>query len=225
MPQKLKELYFSQDIIEAKAKDMLQAAKAGRKCEKFSYKPENSALLVLDMQSFFLDGSSHAFVPSGRTIIQPIRMLSEAYFSRGLPVIFTRHVNTPDNAQLMASWWRETIPPDNPLSRIVPEFDQSRGIVLDKNQYDAFYKTRLEDLLREKEVSQVLITGVMTHLCCETTARSAFMRGFEVFFLVDGTATYNEVFHRASLTNLSHGFAELKLVSEIMDAVQGHFHG
>jgi isochorismate hydrolase len=57
----------------------------------------------------------------------------------------------------------------------------------------------------------------MTHLCCETTARSAFMHGFETFFTVDGTATYNEAFHRAALLNLSHGFALPLTVDEVLD--------
>jgi len=48
------------------------------------------------------------------------------------------------------------------------------------------------------------------------TARSAFMRGFEVFFTIDGTATYNEGFHQATLLNLAHGFAKPVLVSELL---------
>jgi isochorismate hydrolase len=58
----------------------------------------------------------------------------------------------------------------------------------------------------------------MTHLCCETTARSAFMRGFEVFFTIDGTATYNEEHHWAALLNLAHGFATPVLVDEVVSA-------
>jgi len=124
----------------------------------------------------------------------------------------------------MASWWRELILPDEPLSQIVPELKSTQGNLIEKSQYDAFLNTGLEKLLKEKGIKQVVIGGVMTHLCCETTARSAFMRGFEVFFLVDGTATYNESFHQASLINLSHGFAEIKLVSEIMDSLHGSSH-
>ena len=56
----------------------------------------------------------------------------------------------------------------------------------------------------------------MTHLCCETTARSAFVHGYEVFFLVDGTATYNQDFHRASLMNLAHGVAVLSLAGHFL---------
>jgi isochorismate hydrolase len=62
----------------------------------------------------------------------------------------------------------------------------------------------------------------MTHLCCETSARAAFVRGFEVLFPVDGTATYNQAFHRATLLNLSHGFAKVVLADEILAAVARH---
>ena len=119
----------------------------------------------------------------------------------------------------MAQWWAELITPENPNSQIVPDFDQTMGVVIVKTQYDAFYKTDLESILRGQGVAQVVICGLMTHLCCETTARSAFVRGFEVFFPIDGTATYNESFHMASLHNLAHGFATPVLLKEILSAV------
>jgi isochorismate hydrolase len=49
----------------------------------------------------------------------------------------------------------------------------------------------------------------MTNLCCETTARDAFVRNFRVFFLVDGTSTVSEDFHISTLKNLGYGFATL----------------
>ena len=59
----------------------------------------------------------------------------------------------------------------------------------------------------------------MTHLCCETTARVAFTQGYEVFFSIDGTATYNRKFHLGSLINLAHGFVVPMLVDEIIDSL------
>ena len=56
----------------------------------------------------------------------------------------------------------------------------------------------------------------MANLCCESTARAAFMRGFEVFFTIDGTAANNKDFHMASLLNLSYGFAIPILTKEIL---------
>jgi isochorismate hydrolase len=129
-------------------------------------------------------------------------------------------MNTPEDAGKMSTWWRELITEESPLSRIVPDVDATKDSVISKSQYDAFYRTPLEKVLREQKVSQVVICGAMTHLCCETTARSAFMRGFDVFFTVDGTATYTEAFHRASLLNLAHGFASLILVEETLAEIR-----
>ena len=205
--------------MDARALAMKQAVLGARRGDRFHFSPASSALLVLDMQAYFLDAESHAHIPSARAILPRLSGLAAAYAAHRLPVIYTRHVNTAQDAGLMAVWWRDLIQPDSPLSQIVPQFDLSQGRVLQKSQYDAFYQTDLERMLRSLGIRQVVIGGVMTHLCCETTARAAFGRGFEVFFLVDGTATYTEAYHRASLLNLAHGFAELKLVREITESL------
>ncbi|MEO0183159.1 MAG: isochorismatase family protein, partial [candidate division WOR-3 bacterium] len=75
----------------------------------------------------------------------------------------------------------------------------------------------LAKLLETQKIKQLVITGVMTNLCCETTARNAFVRGFEIFFVVDGTATQNELMHWATLVNLSYGFAIPVLTEEIIN--------
>jgi bifunctional isochorismate lyase / aryl carrier protein len=126
-------------------------------------------------------------------------------------VINTRHGNTPADAGMMAAWWGRVLEAGSPAAEIDPRIAAAGMHVLAKTQYDAFHATDLESQLRDAAVSQVVVTGVMTHLCCETTARSAFVRGFGVFFPVDATATYNRELHMASLHNLGHGFAELVL--------------
>ncbi|OGF56183.1 MAG: hypothetical protein A2Z21_04815 [Candidatus Fraserbacteria bacterium RBG_16_55_9] len=197
---------------------MLEQVQNLREKHRSKYAPERSALLVLDMQRFFLEESSHAFIPSAKTISRRIKHLIEAFKSRHRPVIFTRHINSPGNSGRMAKWWQDLITAESPLSHIVPELDSRAGLVIEKTQYDAFYGTQLEEALKEQGVGQVVICGVMTHLCCETTARSAFVRGFEVLFTIDGTATYNKGFHGATLLNLAHGFAYPVLVEEILAA-------
>ena len=127
-----------------------------------------------------------------------------------------RHQNTEVDAQMMSKWWKDLIVPNSRQSEIIPEIATAKGTVIDKAQYDAFYQTELEKTLRERNVSQVVICGVMTHLCCETTARSAFVRGFEVFLAINGTATYSEPLHRATLWNAAHGFAVPMLIEEMI---------
>jgi isochorismate hydrolase len=210
-----KETYFSASSIEAVAREMLASARPLRRARE-PFLPDRLALLVLDMQSYFLDKASHAFVPGAPAILPNIEKLIHAFADRSRPVIFTRHTNTPTNAGRMADWWRELLTPDSPASAVVPELDTTQGIVIEKHQYDAFYQTELEQTLRGRGVEQVVVTGVMAHLCCETTARSAFTRGFGVFFVVDGTAAYTEAFHRAAALNLAHGFAVPVLAEEIL---------
>ena len=196
---------------------MLHELNEFRDKHKIDFKPGQCALLVLDMQRFFLDESSHAYIPSALAIIPGIKSLMDAFLKNNMPVILTRHLNTPKDANQMDKWWRDLITEESPLSEITPELKHPDAVIIKKTQYDAFYKTPLEDILRKNGVTQIVITGVMTHLCCETTAREAFVRGFDVLFTIDGTATYNEDFHRATLLNLSHGFAVPVLCEEIID--------
>ncbi len=108
---------------------------------------------------------------------------------------------------MLKSWWNDIITTKNRYYKINKQIYLPHAPVVIKSQYDAFYKTNLLQLLKNDKIKQVVITGVMTNLCCETTARSAFVRGFEVLFVVDGTATQNELMHRATIINLAYGFA------------------
>jgi isochorismate hydrolase len=213
----MKEKYYDLETIDLQAEKFLHLIKPFRKRRKWVLHGNNAALLILDMQRYFLDESSHAHIPSGRAIIPKLRKLQDEFLKRNLIVIQTRHLNTPEDAGQMGKWWKEIIVVSNPLSQIVDELLSEKIPVIYKTQYDAFWNTNLEEILKGKGVQQVVIAGVMTHLCCETTARSAFIRGFEVLFTVDGTATYNKDFHLSTLLNLSHGFAIPVLVREVID--------
>jgi bifunctional isochorismate lyase/aryl carrier protein len=203
-----RETYFTPATIQQKSCVMLDDLASFRaRHTDIVFRPERAVLLVLDMQEYFLREGSHAFVPSAPAILPNIQRLVGDFYAHDRLVVFTRHVNTDEDAGLMSRWWRDVIRADSPDSAISLLLDTSGSIVLQKSQYDAFYKTTLEETLRDRGVEQVVVTGVMTHLCCETTARSAFVHGFEVFFCVDGTATYLEEAHRSAHLNLSHGFA------------------
>ena len=215
----MKNAYYTVDNLRGKAQELHTAFAADRSNRQTHFSPSKSALLVLDMQRYFLDSDSHAFIPSAAAIIPEIRALIDTYRLKNLPMIFTRHINTPDNAGMMAKWWRDSIRGDDPRSEIIHQLDTAHAKVIVKSQYDAFYGTALQELLEANRVEQLVICGVMTHLCCESTARAAFMHGFEVFFAIDGTATYNEEHQRATLLNLSHGFATLVLAQDIVGKV------
>ena len=218
-----KEQYFTLDTIQEKAQDFLDSVESSRRRHAdIVFQPRKAALLVLDMQDYFLQESSHAFVPSAPAIVPEISKLIGAFSDAGYPVIATRHTNTIENAGMMAKWWRDLINPYIAYSHYIKPVKSQKTININKTQYDAFLNTPLEKQLHQRKIDQVVICGVMTHLCCETTARSAFMHGFEVFFTMDGTATYNEELHRATLLTLSHGFAVPMLVGELLAAVEAN---
>jgi len=218
--------------------------------------PEKAALLVLDMQNYFLDPSSHAFAPSAPAILPNVEKLILMADKNNMELILTRHVNDKVNAGRMDKWWKDVIREGSYEAeifetvrlydvrtvgrkdwkrrqgdgeRIQGDRERIQGDretkesevwkIINKNQYDAFYNTDLEQFLRSKNIEQVIISGLLANLCCETTARSAFVRGFEVFFPVDATAAYNRDFHLSTFRNLDFGFCPLLRTSELINSV------
>ncbi|MBU8920618.1 MAG: cysteine hydrolase [Bacteroidales bacterium] len=177
------------------------------KTEPLLFSPERSALLVLDMQGYFVDPGSRALIPSAPDIVQAVSSLADAFESAGAPTIFTRHLDVKGEAGMMERWWGGLICREDPLSKIWHELELEGREVLDKSKYDAFWGTGLDERLRDVGVERLVIAGVMTHLCVETTVRSAFMRDYEVFVPVDATATYNRELFDGSLRAIAHGFA------------------
>jgi bifunctional isochorismate lyase/aryl carrier protein len=214
-----KEEYYTRENIAAKAARM--AGELPLNPRAAALVPERSALLVVDMQDYFLRPDSHAFLPSAPAIIPIILNLAAAYKKAGRPVIYTRHANRADDAGQMAVWWRELLTTDHPLGSIAAALAAPADAVLEKSQYDAFFHTDFEARLRQSGTRQLAITGVTTHLCCESTARSAFARGFAVFMAIDGTATLNRELHIASLRALAHGCAVPVLASNLLAALAG----
>lgn len=211
-----KEKYFEKSTIKNEGEKFLKYIFHLRKKECFIPEIYRSALLIIDMQEFFLDKSSHAFVPSAEAVIDNLVKIQKIFSDHKRPVIFTRHINTEEDAGQMGTWWSDILKKENHLSSISKKFSLKDAHIVEKSQYNAFYKTCLEDMLKRSNTEQVLIGGVMTHLCCETTARESYVRGFDVFFGIDLSATYNRNFHKATLLNLAHGFAVPVLAGELL---------
>ncbi len=214
----MKERYFNLPDTTNDALALLEQARVTKISNIKLFHLDRAALLVLDMQNYFLEESSHAFIPSAPAIVGNILSLIELFQANNRPVFTTRHTNTQKDAGMMKVWWKEIISSREPQSKIIPEIERLKLPCIEKFQYDAFCATDLAEVIRRRRSKQLVITGVMTHLCCETTARCAFVQGWEVFFPIDGTATYNRQFHCASLLNLSHGFAHISTVGDLLKA-------
>jgi len=215
----MKNQYFTKENILTESLKMLNKlgySKGSRR--KFDLN-ENAALIVTDMQNYFLDEKSHAFVPSALPIIPGVKKIIKAFVKKEMLVIFTRHTNNKTNAGAMSSWWSDLMDENSPLSEIHNDFDLSNSVILEKHQYDAFYQTELKTILNQRNIRQLIVTGVLTHLCCETTVRSAFVNGFDVFFPINGTATYRRKYHKSTFNNISHGFAIPCLIEDLITQI------
>jgi isochorismate hydrolase len=175
---------------------------------------KRTAILLIDCQEYFRGMLS----PIQENITKVIQVSRE----ETIPLYFTQHSHRPDEEpNMLDSWWADIIMKDSPQARLLPELGIREGdTIIPKNTYSAFHKTELEKQLRDKGIRDLVIGGVMTNLCCETSARDAFVRNFRVFFLVDGTSTASQDFHLATLRNLSYGFATLMTCDQLIDAIK-----
>jgi len=214
----LKEQYFTISNIAAEAlkmKYLLQTK--NMRTRNWACNINKVALLVTDMQNYFTDHRSHAFIPSVEAIIKNVNVLIDHFYNLNRPVIFTRHLNTDEDAGMMKNWWNDLIDPESDRSEIDQRVNVGSSEIIMKNQYDAFHDTKLELRLRETGSEQIVVCGVMTNLCCETTVRSAFVKGFNPIMSLDATATYNKEMHMATFRNLAFGFSPPVLTSELLE--------
>jgi nicotinamidase-related amidase len=216
----MKEKYFTEENIDQECNEMIEEVKYYSGMRTFKPEHGNMALVVVDMQNYFLDPDEHAFVPSGPVVIPNIKLIMSACREHNIPIICTRHLNTDENAGMMGVRWHDLIREKDARSEICKDIPLKDAIILKKPQFDAFHETELEQLLHEKEVKQIIITGVMTNLCVESTARSAFIKGFDVVLPVDATAAYNYEFHLATFLNYAYMFTRPVKTADLIEQIQ-----
>ncbi len=189
---------------------------------QFVFNPKSSALLVIDIINHFTDPTGRAYMPSGHAMLPNINSVNKSYNDLSLPIILSRHYNkSNDGTDMMQKFYSDHIKDGEFDSLLSDKLELSgKEIIINKNTYDAFWNTDLEKILKEKNITQVLISGCLTHLCCETTARSAFVRGFEVYFGADLTFSKTEELHLASLISIADGFGKILSTKEIKECLK-----
>lgn len=215
--------YVTEDTLEAKTREWIERIRPWRQHDP-TLRAEASALLVVDMQRFFLDPDSATFTCGGPPILPTVSRLVEGFRAAGRPVLFTRHVHHPAglDSGIMGWWWKGKCLEGSPESEIHPLLAPlpDEKVVL-KHRYSAFYDTDLGTVLRCLGIEDLVIAGVMTNLCCESTARDAYFRDLRVFVPADGTGTVTEEMHVASLLNLAFGFASVTTAGAILSRLEG----
>ena len=185
-----------------------------------AFDPKTTALIIIDMQRDFLEPGGFGEMLGNdvsllRSTIAPCKAVLEAARKQGLLVIHTREGHNPDMndcppSKLVRGGGDTRIGDAGPMGRIlirgeaghdiIPELYPIAGEpVLDKPGKGAFYATDLELKLRNRGIKTLIVCGVTTEVCVNTTVREANDRGFEAVVVSDATGSYFPEFHRMGL--------------------------
>lgn len=184
--------------------------------------PSKTALVVIDVQNEYFDGKVP--IPDGDVALDKIREAIDAGEQAGAQVVYVQHevLQRERGIFLRGTHGFELHPRLRPRS-------QDRVIV--KHYPGSFAHTELDDMLRSNGIENLVISGYMTHMCCDTTAREGFQRNFRVLFLDDATATrdieHPELgtvahadLHRSTLLTQASMFAEVLPTQALVQRLQ-----
>jgi ureidoacrylate peracid hydrolase len=177
--------------------------------------PKRTALVVVDLQNAFMDDEvGHAVCPDARAIVPAVNRLAAATRAAGGAVFWIK--NTFD-ASCETEWsvMQDMATPEARARRAAAMSENTKGHelwptldvkpedeIVKKYRFSAFLPgaSELPDRLRARGFDTVLITGTVTNVCCESSARDAMMRNFRVIMVSDGNAALTKAEHEASLT-------------------------
>jgi ureidoacrylate peracid hydrolase len=189
-------------------------ARRGREHVSENLDPARTALVVVDMQNaFMLPGVAHALCPMAEKIVPNINRLAQAVRESGGTVVWIK-TTFKDDALKNWSTYFEMVTPQQGAKRIAALTAGSKGhelwaaldvrsddLIVEKNRFSAFIQgsSDLAEVLRARGIDTVLITGTVTNVCCESTARDAMMLNFKTIMVTDGNAAVTDEDHSASL--------------------------
>jgi len=186
----------------------------------FAFSPATCALLIIDMQRDFLEAGGYGEmlgndVSQLRRTIEPNQRLLAGWRAKGLQVLHTREGHRPDlsclpHSKLVRGQSGVRIGDQGPMGRIlvrgeaghdiIPElYPQPGEAVIDKPGKGAFYATDLHAILLSRGIQQLIVTGVTTEVCVNTTVREANDRGYDCLVLEDCVGSYMPDMHEAGL--------------------------
>ncbi len=202
---------------------------------KYHFELANPVVLVIDMQNDFCDenGAYHRNDPLTFPVggMKPMisrlqHFLSEAR-GNAMPILYVKylvddqgrdvglHTKTPRPFLLKEglrrnTWGGEIVEALKPLPG---------DFIIEKSRYSAFYNTKLEIVLRSLRVKTLLVTGVATNVCVESTIRDGYFRDYPCVLVEDCCQAWNEESHLAAVRNVLHGFGMVMTSEEVIGAL------
>lgn len=186
--------------------------------------PAKTALVVVDMQNaFMMPGVAHSPCLTAQAIVPNINRLAAAVRATGGTVVW---IKTTFTDETLASWsaYYDMIGPKRTAKRAEALGASSKGhdlwselqvapadLVVEKNRFSAMLQgsSDLESVLRKRGIDTILITGTVTNVCCESTARDAMMLNFKTVMITDGNAAATDEDHNNSLAAFYLTFGDI----------------
>ena len=211
--------------------------------------PSKTALLVIDMQRYFVSPhyplmqTFEKLVPGvtagycervNATVVPNIKRLQECFRAQKLPIIYTAIGSCLKDGQDLNAIWKalDQLSVDVLGHRMFPavdeeswQIDQSLAplpdeLVINKTSSGAFNSTMLDQTLRNMGIESLIVSGVTTDVCVETTARDAADRGFQVIIAADGCSAFSPDLHRSALQAFSLAFGRVRKTDAICELLQ-----
>jgi ureidoacrylate peracid hydrolase len=191
-----------------------------------------TALIVVDLQNaFMLPGVAHALCEAAHDIVPNVNRLAATLRGAGGTVVWIRTTHSAMSLQEWSHYYEELCAPQQKQRRIDALTPGSTGhafwsdlaidpadLIVDKARYSAFIQgsSSLERQLRARGIDTVLITGCVTNVCCESTARDAMMLNFRTIMVSDGNAANNDQEHANSLVAFYLNFGDVQTTDQVM---------
>ena len=194
------------------------------------------ALLIVDMQNDFVRVGAPMEVPQARDTISQHQQLIQHFRKNRLPIVYTRFLAGSER-RLLWEFSPKLAPPilachaghkrfyadihkTLECIEIIDELaPKPEDVVIDKLGYGAFHGTKLDDTLRRRGIESLIVTGTVTQICVEETAREAFHYGYKTTLVSDAVSSYLPDLHAATLKNFGLKFGWVSTTNEVLQAL------
>jgi nicotinamidase-related amidase len=191
------------------------------------FDPKHTALLVIDMQNFYVGEISSVLgiIPNINRIAQRLRSLGGRVMwvgmtagagGRSLWPIYHDYFFTPEKG----ANHRDQLSPGHDGHKFHKDLAiQPHDNVIYKTRFSPFIKgaSNIEDVLREKNIDSLIVTGTATNMCCESAARDAMMRDYKVVMVSDANGARYPEDHLAGLTSFYQSFGDVRTTDEVIN--------
>lgn len=215
-------------------------ARRGRLNAYESLKSQSTALVVIDMQNAFVAEGLPSEIPIAREIVPNINLLADAVRRTGGVVAWVQLATAPEADGGWPTFYEFVVDRQNAAKissnlnegtegfALWPELGvREADLFVTKSRFSAFLQgsSDIEAKLRDRGVDSVLITGTVTNVCCESSARDAMQLGFKTVMISDANAARSDQAHTATLSSFIHSFGDVRPTHEVIALLEDSARG